>query len=75
MGLQGKFRYFYPHQPEKSFRMETDNYECMLCEYTYRPERGDPSQGIPPGTPFDDLPEDWQCPKCGASREKFYPAD
>ncbi|MEJ5303175.1 MAG: rubredoxin [Bacteroidales bacterium] len=51
------------------------HYRCMLCEYTYRPEKGDPLNGIPPGTPFDDLPDDWTCPKCGASKTQFYPAD
>ena len=37
-----------------------------MCGYVYDPEHGDPDQGIAPGTSFDDLPEDWTCPTCGA---------
>ena len=55
--------------------MDSPSYCCMLCEYTYRPAKGDPAGGVPPGTAFDDLPDDWVCPKCGASRTQFYPAD
>lgn len=35
------------------------------CPYAYNPNFGDPTQGIPPGTPFEDLPDDWICPECG----------
>lgn len=35
------------------------------CGYVYDPRIGDPAHGIPPGTSFDDLPEDWICPECG----------
>lgn len=48
--------------------------ECP-CGYIYDPEVGDPENGIEPGTPFEDLPDDWVCPKCGAEKEHFYPAD
>ena len=41
-------------------------YTCLVCGYVYDPEHGDPDQGIAPGTSFDDLPEDWECPVCGA---------
>jgi rubredoxin len=34
-------------------------YECSVCGYVYDPEQGDPNNGIQPGTPFEDLPEDW----------------
>jgi rubredoxin len=37
---------------------------CSNCGYIYRPEKGDPTQNIPPGTAFDDLPNDWVCPLC-----------
>ncbi len=47
------------------------SYECNLCGYVYDPEEGDPSQGIEPGTAFEDLPEDWTCPDCGAGKEDF----
>jgi len=49
-------------------------YICMLCGYIYDPEIGDPGSGIPPGTAFEDLPADWQCPECAASKNFFEPA-
>lgn len=48
--------------------------ECP-CGYIYDPEEGDYENKIDPGTSFDDLPDDWVCPKCGAEKEFFYPAD
>ena len=48
-----------------------DKWQCVLCGYVYDPEVGDPDQDIPPGTPFEDLPEDWTCPDCDASKEDF----
>lgn len=44
---------------------------CVICGYTYDPEKGEPSLGIEPGTPFEDLPEDFRCPVCNAAREYF----
>jgi len=46
-------------------------YVCSDCGYTYFVEEGDPSAGIPPGTPFEDLPDDWCCPDCGMEKEGF----
>ncbi len=46
-------------------------YACALCGYEYRPKAGDPDNGIEPGTDFEDLPADWVCPLCGASKEDF----
>ena len=48
-----------------------DTYTCNLCGYEYDPEAGDPENGIPPGTPSEDLPDDWECPICGAGKEDF----
>lgn len=48
-----------------------DKYECTICGYVYDPEVGDPENGIAPGTPFDELPEDWVCPLCGVGKEDF----
>ena len=50
-------------------------YECLACGYIYDPEAGDPDAGIPPGTPFEDLPEDWVCPECGAGKDMFEPLE
>ena len=46
---------------------------CELCGYVYKPAKGDEENGIEPGTDFEDLPEDWTCPLCGASKEDFEP--
>ena len=48
-----------------------DKYVCRVCGYTYDPDNGDPDSGIEPGTSFEDLPEDWVCPLCGASKDMF----
>ena len=50
-------------------------YACNVCEYVYDPEQGDPSNGIPPGTPFEKLPDSWVCPECGAAKSEFSPAN
>jgi rubredoxin len=46
-------------------------YVCDECGYIYDPAEGDPDAGIAPGTAFEDLPEDWVCPVCGAPKDKF----
>lgn len=48
-------------------------YKCNVCGYVYDPENGDPDSGIQPGTAFEDLPDDWTCPICGASKNDFEP--
>ena len=48
-----------------------DIYYCTVCGYEYDPEAGIPEDGIKPGTPFSELPEDWVCPVCGAPRGAF----
>ena len=46
-------------------------WKCTVCQYEYDPEKGDPNNGIEPGTPFDELPVDWVCPECGVSKDFF----
>ena len=46
-------------------------YVCDVCCYVYDPEVGDPENGIAPGTPFEQLPEDWTCPLCGVGTDQF----
>jgi rubredoxin len=46
-------------------------YECTVCGYIYDPAEGDPENGVEPGTPFEDIPDDWVCPVCGAGKEDF----
>jgi len=48
-----------------------DRYVCTICGYVYDPEQGDPDNGVAPGTKFEDVPDDWQCPVCGASKSDF----
>ena len=50
---------------------ETGKYVCSICGYVYDPVKGDPDNGIPAGTKFEDLPADWRCPRCKQSKEKF----
>ncbi|OGC42845.1 Rubredoxin [candidate division WOR-3 bacterium RBG_13_43_14] len=48
-------------------------WRCTVCDYIYDPDSGDPDNGIRPGTTFDELPDDWVCPVCGADKEQFEP--
>lgn len=52
---------------------EMKKYKCTTCGYVYDPEKGDPKQGIYPGTPFEELPASWKCPKCGMPKSAFEP--
>ena len=53
--------------------MEKDmsKYRCKPCGHVYDPAKGVPEKGIKPGIPFAELPDDWTCPKCGASKWMF----
>jgi rubredoxin len=46
-------------------------YTCSLCGYVYDEEKGDSAGGIAPGTKFENLPDSWVCPVCGASKSEF----
>ena len=63
------------HQKQKQTTIKTKksmkNYICMPCGWTYDPAVGDVDNGIAPGTAFDELPEDWTCPVCGAPKQLF----
>ena len=48
---------------------------CTACGYIYDPEEGDPNSGIEPGTPFEELPDEWCCPLCGVSKDQFEEMD
>jgi len=56
---------------EKVEVSKAPKYRCTVCGYIYDPEKGDPDGGIKPGTPFEEIPDDWVCPVCGASKDKF----
>ena len=48
-----------------------DKYVCDICGYIYDPEVGDPDNGVAPGTPWENVPEDWGCPLCQVGKENF----
>jgi len=50
-------------------------YKCVFCGHIYDPEKGDTAHGIPAGTAFEDLQDDWKCPGCGAEKQYFNPVD
>ena len=46
---------------------------CDVCGWVYDPQAGDPDNGVEPGTDFQDIPDDWLCPECGAEKDQFSP--
>ncbi len=52
-----------------------DRYECNVCGFVYNPDIGDPSHDVKPGTSFDEIPEKWSCPVCGAPKRLFAKKD
>jgi len=44
---------------------------CIVCGYIYDEEKGDPDSGLAPGTRWEDIPEDWNCPECGVTKADF----
>ncbi|GAB4268800.1 MAG: rubredoxin [Methylomicrobium sp.] len=50
---------------------EYKKYQCLECGYIYDEETGDPDSGIAPGTRWEDIPDDWACPECGAEKSAF----
>ena len=46
-------------------------YICIICGWVYDEEEGCPEDGIPAGTKWEDVPDDWVCPDCGASKDDF----
>jgi len=48
-----------------------ERWKCVVCGYIYDPELGDPDSGVAPGTAFENLPDEWTCPVCGATKDMF----
>ena len=61
---------YIKEEPEKEAG-KMAKYRCTVCGYVYDPEKGDLDSGIKPGIPFEELPDDWVCPVCGAGKEAF----
>lgn len=58
-------------EEEETREKSLSKFTCNICGFQYDPEEGDPSMGIPPGTPFEDLPDDYRCPICNAGKDDF----
>ena len=54
---------------------EYRRYICLVCGYIYDEAKGDPDSGLPPGTRFEDIPDDWYCPLCGVTKADFEPLE
>ena len=63
--------YIEEKEKEKQGGTKLARYKCSVCGYIYDPEKGDPESDTPPGTAFEDLPDDWTCPVCGAAKSEF----
>jgi flavin reductase (DIM6/NTAB) family NADH-FMN oxidoreductase RutF/rubredoxin len=68
--------YVAAETPAPEEKIEKENkimakYQCSVCGYVYDPEQGDPDNGIKAGTAFEDLPDSWVCPICGATKDTF----
>jgi rubredoxin len=47
------------------------SYMCVVCGFIYEEAKGHPAEGIAPGTRWEDIPDNWHCPDCGAGKEDF----
>ena len=50
-------------------------WRCNVCGYIYDPAVGDPDNGVEAGTAFEDIPDTWVCPDCGAAKDQFEPLE
>jgi len=57
--------------PEGATEQQYRTWMCIICGYVYDERLGEPDEGIAPGTRWEDIPEDWTCPDCGASKDDF----
>ncbi len=58
-------------EEKKEEAPKMSKYKCSVCGWIYDPAAGDPDGGIAPGTPFEKIPDNWQCPMCGAAKSEF----
>ena len=59
------------HSNEMIVEGKMKKWKCSVCGYIYDPSKGDPDNGVNPGTAFEEIPEDWVCPLCGAGKDMF----
>jgi len=70
--------YIANKKPTEALKQGAENmkkYKCLMCGYVYDPAIGDPENGVEPGTAFEDLPDGWVCPDCGAGKGEFEPIE
>jgi rubredoxin len=58
-------------QSEPATRSTMKTWICLICGHIYDEAAGDPEHGVPPGTRWEDVPEDWSCPDCGAAKSDY----
>ncbi len=63
--------YIEEKEEKKVEAIKAPKYKCTVCGYIYDPELGDPDGGVKPGMPFEEIPDDWVCPVCGAAKDEF----
>lgn len=51
--------------------MDDETWMCTACGWLYEVSVGDPAHGVPAGTPWSEVPDDWVCPECGAPKDEF----
>lgn len=61
----------YPEKNNKNGKSQMKKYMCVICGFIYEEEKGWPDDGIAPGTRWEDVPPNWECPECGARKEDF----
>lgn len=60
---------------EETSKTRLSKYMCLDCGWIYDPALGDKKNGIPPGTPFDQIPDKWKCPACKSAKKNFAQLD
>gem|GEM_PF-848873 len=64
-------RVFMRKRKHKGGSRQMQRWVCTVCGYVYDPQEGDPTSGVAAGTKFEQLPEAWVCPVCGAEKSMF----
>ncbi len=60
-----------PKPAAKPAAKQLARWQCSVCGWIYDPKDGDPDNGVKPGTAFEDIPDSWVCPVCGATKDQF----
>ena len=71
--FRGKFETTPASEETSKRKSPMKKYICDICAWEYDPEKGDPENDVPPGTAWEDVPDDWVCPVCGAPKDNFSP--